>query len=64
MDLISEAFPSSPEGPICCHCGGRRPGYLLLCVLCWNKLSKFAQGTILDARGRIEKARMVLAARP
>lgn len=64
-ELITEAFPSSRDGyPICCHCGGRRPGYLLLCMLCWNRLSQFSQRAIVDARGRTEKARLVLASRP
>lgn len=64
IDVITEAFPHTPEGqPLCGHCRGHRPGYLMLCVTCWERLSPFVKIEIVRARSRGEKARILLATR-
>jgi predicted amidophosphoribosyltransferase len=64
-ETIELAFPKLPDGrPMCCHCRKHREGYLMLCADCWNALSAFAQITILNARPRVEKARLILITRP
>ena len=65
MDLIDEAFPKSPEGePLCCHCGGRRPGYLTALHPVLEQAFEVRAGDDPRRSRTEEKARIVLAARP
>jgi len=64
VDAIAEAYPHSSDGkPMCAHCGGYRPGYLALCMNCWEALSAFTKIEFTRSRSTVEKARILLAAR-